>query len=116
MASTTSARILMCRPDYYGIEYEINPWMNVRAGSDPERAGAQWQALWKTLTELGVVVDLIEPVPGLPDLVFTANAGLVYHDLFLPARFRFGVRQGESPISSAGPKNADSWSSRCRNR
>jgi N-dimethylarginine dimethylaminohydrolase len=97
MASTTPARILMCRPDYYGIEYEINPWMNVRAGSDPERAGAQWQALRSTLTDLGVAVDLIEPVPGLPDLVFTANAGLVYHNLFLPARFRFGVRQGESP-------------------
>src|SRR5690349_11389233 len=97
MARSTEAEILMCPPDYFGIEYEINPWMNVHTGSDPRRSRRQWQALHDTLRELGAVVDLIEPVQGLPDLVFTANAGLIYRDLFLPARFRFGVRQRESP-------------------
>ncbi len=87
----------MCPPDYFGIEYEINPWMNTQTGSDWDRARSQWQRLRQTLVELGAAVELIEPVPGLPDLVFTANAGLVFRDLFLPARFRFGVRQGESP-------------------
>ena len=70
-------------------------------------------ALHETLGELGVAVDLIEPVPGLPDLVFTANAGLVYRDLFIRSRFRYGVRQGEHAISSRGPRAADSRSSTC---
>jgi N-dimethylarginine dimethylaminohydrolase len=86
----------MCPPDFFGIEYEINPWMNVRVGSDAERSRRQWTVLRETLQELGVAVDLIEPVPGLPDLVFTANAGLVYHSLFISSHFRFGVRRGEA--------------------
>jgi N-dimethylarginine dimethylaminohydrolase len=96
MDTASVPRILMCPPDYFGIEYEINPWMNVRVGSDAERSQRQWSALEETLRDLGVAVDLIEPVPGLPDLVFTANAGLVHRNLFLSSRFRFGVRQGET--------------------
>jgi N-dimethylarginine dimethylaminohydrolase len=87
----------MCPPDYYGIEYEINPWMNREVGTDPLESRRQWQALHDTLVDLGVTVELMEPEPGLPDLVFTANAGLVYGGHFLVARFRHGVRQGESP-------------------
>jgi len=87
----------MCPPDYFGIEYEINPWMNIHQGTDQELARRQWQRLSQTLCDLDAAIDLLEPVAGLPDLVFTANAGLVFHDMFLPARFRFGVRQGESP-------------------
>lgn len=97
MAAATTPRILMCPPDYFGIEYEINPWMNIEVGSRPDLARQQWQRLRETLVELGASVDLLEPVPGLPDLVFTANAGIVYHDLFVPAHFRYGVRQKESP-------------------
>jgi len=91
-------RILLCRPDHYGIEYEINPWMDRRAGADPARALGQWTALRETLEGLGVRVETLEPAPGLPDLVFTANAGLVFRNLFVSSRFRFGVRQGESPL------------------
>jgi N-dimethylarginine dimethylaminohydrolase len=87
----------MCPPDYFAIEYEINPWMNVGVGSDAELARQQWTALHKALLGLGVSVDLTEPVKGLPDLVFTANAGLVFRDLFIVSRFRYGVRQGEAP-------------------
>jgi len=97
MEFSTTARILMCPPDYFGIEYEINPWMNMQQGTNPQPARRQWQRLYQTLCDLGAAIDLLEPIPGLPDLVFTANAGLVFHDMFLPARFRFGVRQGESP-------------------
>lgn len=93
----TVPRVLMCPPDYYGIEYEINPWMNVRVTSDPAESRDQWNLLYQSLLDLGVAVELLEPVKGLPDLVFTANAGLIYGDLFLSSRFRFGVRQGESP-------------------
>ncbi|WP_165244617.1 dimethylarginine dimethylaminohydrolase family protein [Paludisphaera soli] len=87
----------MCPPDHFGIEYEINPWMNVRQGADPARASAQWLALEATLLDLGVEVDRLAPAPGLPDLVFTANAGLVHRRTFIVSRFRFGVRQGETP-------------------
>jgi len=90
-------RILMCPPDYYGIEYEINPWMNRAVASDSAESHQQWRALYATLIELGVKVERLDPVPGLPDLVFTANAGLVYHDRFISSRFRHGVRQGETP-------------------
>lgn len=94
-------RILMCPPRFYGIEYEINPWMDRHVGSDHETSARQWNELHETLLDLGVRVDLLDPVPGLPDLVFTANAGLVYEDLFLSSRFRYGVRQGESPLFEA---------------
>ena len=94
-------RILMCPPDYYGIEYEINPWMHREVASDPTLALRQWRTLERTLLDLGVVIEHLEPVRGLPDLVFTANAGLVYRNLFLSSRFRFGVRQGETPLFEA---------------
>jgi N-dimethylarginine dimethylaminohydrolase len=91
-------RILMCPPDYYGIEYEINPWMNRKVGADHARATEQWQTLRAILVDLGADVELMAPVPGLPDLVFTANAGLVYGNQFIGSRFRHGVRQRESPF------------------
>ena len=97
MQPESSPRILMCPPDYFGIEYEINPWMNVQKGSDALRARQQWDALYRNLLDLDVAVELIEPVKGLPDLVFTANCGLVYENLFISSRFRYGVRQGEAP-------------------
>ncbi len=92
-----SPQILMCPPDHYGIEYEINPWMDRRQGSDAAESRRQWDALHETLVALGVQVELMEPVRGLPDLVFTANAGLVYDRRFFVSRFRHGVRQGEAP-------------------
>src|SRR3954452_5129130 len=92
-----SPRILMCPPDYYGIEYEINPWMDCKVGSDPVQSVRQWWALHDALVGLGARVERLEPVAGPPDLVFTANAGLVYRKRFISSRFRYGVRQGETP-------------------
>lgn len=93
------ARILMCPPTYYGIEYEINPWMSRLTGATAETALAQWQNLCTALTQLcGATVELVEPVQGLPDLVFTANAGLVQDHQFILSRFRFPVRSGEEPV------------------
>jgi N-dimethylarginine dimethylaminohydrolase len=94
-------RILMCPPDHYGIEYEINPWMNRSLGAVRELAFRQWQTLRDTLRGLGVAVEEMTPQPGLPDLVFTANAGLVFHDRFLSSRFRHDVRAKESPFFDA---------------
>jgi arginine dihydrolase len=87
----------MCPPDYYGIEYEINPWMSRQRGSTPERARRQWDQLYQTLCGLGVTVELLAPQPELPDLVFTANAGLVFGTRFFSSHFRHEVRARESP-------------------
>lgn len=93
--------ILMCPPDYYGIEYEINPWMSRGRQSDPQIAREQWADLRAELERLNADIRLMEPVKGLPDLVFTANSGLVFRStVFLP-RFRHAARQGETPLDDA---------------
>jgi N-dimethylarginine dimethylaminohydrolase len=93
--------VLMCPPDYYGIEYEINPWMSRGRQSDPARSRAQWQALHALLTSLGADVRLMSAEQGLPDLVFTANAGLVWRDVVFLSRFRHAARRGETPLDEA---------------
>jgi N-dimethylarginine dimethylaminohydrolase len=93
----TTPRILMCPPEHYRIDYEINPWMNRLVGTDHARSAEQWSALQNILVDLGVAIERLEAVDGLPDLVFTANAGLIYGQLFVSSRFRHGVRQGETP-------------------
>ncbi|WP_010584556.1 dimethylarginine dimethylaminohydrolase family protein [Schlesneria paludicola] len=92
--------ILMCPPDFYGIEYEINPWMNRSVPSDLERSKRQWNALHDLLVQLGADVRLMQPVAGLPDLVFTANAGLVCRNKVFLASFRHAARQGETPVDA----------------
>jgi N-dimethylarginine dimethylaminohydrolase len=67
--------LLLCPPDYYGIEYEINPWMSVARGADTAIVQEQWKQLHATLSKF-CKVHLIAPQPRLPDMVFTANAGL----------------------------------------
>ncbi|MFN3651473.1 MAG: dimethylarginine dimethylaminohydrolase family protein [Armatimonadota bacterium] len=90
--------LLMVPPAHYTVAYEINPWMNrVRAVSQ-EAAAGQWEGLRRVLTEeMGAVVHLAEPQPGLPDMVFTANAGLVLGETAIVSRFRHLERQGEAP-------------------
>lgn len=94
-------RILMCPPDYYGIEYEINPWMSRSRASDIDRARGQWRSLHDLLVSLGVQISLMPPQPKLPDLVFTANAGLVFNNRFFSSRFRHEVRAREEPFFDA---------------
>jgi N-dimethylarginine dimethylaminohydrolase len=94
-------RILMCRPDHYGIEYEINPWMNRQRQADRTLARAQWQALVDLLSALGAQIELVPPVAGLPDLVFTANAGLIFHQRAVLSHFRPRQRQGEEEVFAA---------------
>jgi N-dimethylarginine dimethylaminohydrolase len=100
-------RVLMCPPDHYGIEYEINPWMSRSRPVDPDAARRQWDALHDLLRRrLGLDVSLLDPVPGLPDLVFTANGGIARNGLFVPARFRHPERRGESGIHLRWFRNA----------
>jgi N-dimethylarginine dimethylaminohydrolase len=97
----TSPRILMCPPDHYGIEYEINPWMNRSMASVRDLAFKQWRELRAAILNLSVQVDEMTPQPGLPDLVFTANAGLMYRNRFFSSRFMHEVRAKESPFFDA---------------
>lgn len=97
--TNTVPHILMCPPDYYGIDYEINPWMDMSRQADHEVAEAQWQALHEQIVGAGAHVSLLEPVQGLPDLVFTANAAMIYKNLALVSRFRHQQRQGEEPYN-----------------
>lgn len=85
----------MCPPDFYGIEYEINPWMSRQRQSDSAVAREQWAALKLLLETAGAKIERLPPRPGLPDLVFTANAALIYRNLAVMARFRHPERQGE---------------------
>jgi N-dimethylarginine dimethylaminohydrolase len=87
--------ILMCRPDHFGVEYEINPWMHVDNQVDRARALSQWDALHRAYASLGQEVVLAEPVRGLPDMVFTANAGVVWNGRAVLSHFRHAERQGE---------------------
>lgn len=96
-ADARTRRILMCAPDYYGIDYEINPWMHREKSADKALARQQWQQLVAILESLGAATETLAPVEGLPDMVFTANAGVVWRDLFVTTRFRHEERRGESP-------------------
>jgi arginine dihydrolase len=87
---------LMCPPEHFTVEYAINPWMDPRRGVDAARAMSQWRQLHATFSWLGHTVHLIEPAPGLPDMVFAANGGTVIDGKVLGARFRHPQRAAES--------------------
>ena len=90
------SRLLMCPPDYFGIEYEINPWMRVTNSSDHNHSRSQWHGLVQVLEQtVGVKIERMEPISGLPDLVFTANAGVLADGKAVPSRFRHPERQRE---------------------
>lgn len=96
-------RILMCAPEYFGVEYVINPWMEGKLGGVIGGAAReQWGYLNGVLTTvLGAETVLVPPQPGLPDIVFTANAASVKNGVAVPARFRHPERQGEEPFYRA---------------
>lgn len=90
-------KILMCRPTYFGVDYSINPWMDDNIGkANTELAIYQWEQLYNAIKKV-IDVELVEPVEGLPDMVFTANAG--FYDqktgYVLLSRFRNNQRSGE---------------------
>ncbi len=95
------SRYLMCPPEHYGVLYEINPWMHREVRVDLDRARQQWEALADGLRAAGAEVEVLAPQEGLPDLVFTANAGIVNATQYVPARFRHPERRGEVPYDVA---------------
>ncbi len=91
----------MCPPDHYDVDYVINPWMegNIHKSSR-DRAVDQWQKLHHVIKD-HAIVDLVQPEKGVPDMVFTANAGLVLGDNVVLSRFYHKERQGEEPYFKA---------------
>src|SRR3977135_1264189 len=105
-ASLSQPRFLMCRPQHFAVTYSINPWMDPRAWADGgaalhATAARQWNGLNRMLLARGAAVETIEPQPGLPDLVFTANAAVVLDRKAVMARFHHPERQREQPVFTA---------------
>ncbi len=92
-------RYLMCPPDHFTVDYAINPWMDAEATVDAARAHAQWNGLVGAIEAAGGKVDRLTPDPELPDMVFTANAGVVDGNTFIPARMRFPQRSREPELA-----------------
>jgi N-dimethylarginine dimethylaminohydrolase len=87
----------MCRPTYFAVDYVINPWMDPSVPVDRELAVRQWTTLRDTYVRLGHQVEEIEPIPGLPDMVFAANGATVLDGIAYGAQFRHPQRAAEGP-------------------
>lgn len=106
-------RYLMCPPRHFGVLYEINPWMSREVAVDVDRAAQQWEALVATLRAAGATVEVLDARSEVPDLVFTANAGLLdatprpglsgesTAGRFVPSHFRHPERQPETEVNAA---------------
>jgi N-dimethylarginine dimethylaminohydrolase len=92
----TARSYLMCPPEYFTVTYSINPWMRPDQPTDTDRAMRQWAQLHQIYLELGHTVRIIDPVPGLPDMVFAANGATVINGKVLGAKFRFAERAAEA--------------------
>ena len=105
--TTTTARVASLRhyamtaPTHFAVDYAINPWMDTSTPVDPALAVAQWEQLRQTYLSLGHTVDLVPAEPGLPDMVYAANGGLVIGDTAIVARFTFAERAGEAAAYAA---------------
>lgn len=91
----------MCEPTFFTVAYEINTHMHLEVRPDAEVAMEEWNGLVATLQDAGATIERLPPVEGLPDLVFTANAGIVQGGHFIPSRFRHPERRGETPVDVA---------------
>ncbi|MET8702473.1 dimethylargininase [Kitasatospora sp. NPDC058032] len=95
--TATQRRLLMCSPSHFDVTYSINPWMAPEKPTDGSLAVAQWERLRDLYRDLGHIVEMIDPLPGLPDMVFAANGATVVDGRVLGARFRSFERTAEGP-------------------
>jgi N-dimethylarginine dimethylaminohydrolase len=96
----STATLAMCQPQYFQVDYSINPWMHPtdwRSQSIEllKKAQSGWNAMYQVFLSLGVSIQLVPPEEGLPDMVFTANAAVVLDKKVLLSRFRYQERQRE---------------------
>jgi N-dimethylarginine dimethylaminohydrolase len=93
----TTPTVLMCRPEYFTVSYRINPWMHPEVPTNTSLALKQWTALYDTYRDLGFTIQLIDPIEGLPDMVYAANGGFVLDGIAYGAKFHYPERQPEGP-------------------
>ncbi|MDT5038090.1 MAG: hypothetical protein QOE03_3275 [Micromonosporaceae bacterium] len=86
----------MCPPDFFAVEYAINPWMDPAVAVDGDLAGKQWQLLRETLVRLGHRVRVLPARVGLPDMVYAANGAFSVDGVAYGARFRYPQRVAEA--------------------
>ena len=96
-SKATKPSVLMCRPEYFTVSYRINPWMHPEDPTDTSLALTQWNVLYETYQNLGFDVQLIEGLPGLPDMVYAANGGFVVDGIAYGAKFHYPERGPEGP-------------------
>jgi len=95
--TATKRTVLMCRPDFFTVVYRINPWMDPALPTDTSLAVQQWTTLYDTYIDLGFDVKLVDPIDGLPDMVYAANGGFVIDNIAYGASFTHPERQPEGP-------------------
>ncbi|WP_406050192.1 arginine deiminase-related protein [Streptomyces virginiae] len=99
--TATERHYLMCRPTHFEVTYAINPWMNPEKPMDADLALAQWERIRDLYLSFGHTVSFIDPVPGLPDMVFSANGATVVDGKVLLAKFRHQERAAEADAHRA---------------
>ena len=90
--------VLMSSPEYFKVEYSINPWMISGVEVDLDLAKEQWNNLKESIEAAGATVEVVPPSEGHPDLVFTANSGILNGKDVLIANFKYEERRGEEEI------------------
>jgi len=100
-ALTGTRRVLMCPPTFFGVEYRINPWMDPTRPVDRRRALGEWRRIMELYRAAGHEVVTVDAAPGLPDMVFSANAGIASGDRVLLTRFRHAERAAEEAAYAA---------------
>jgi N-dimethylarginine dimethylaminohydrolase len=99
----------MCPPEYFTVEYSINPWMDTAMPVDTALAVKQWERLRETLVELGHRVDVLAALPALPDMVFAANGAFSVDGTVYGAQFRFPQRTAEAPAHREFYAAGEGW-------
>jgi N-dimethylarginine dimethylaminohydrolase len=89
--------VLMCRPEHFTVSYRINPWMHPEDPTDTSLAVRQWEELYRIYLRLGFDLELIDPIPGLPDMVYAANGGFTLDGIAYGAKFQYDERGPEGP-------------------
>jgi N-dimethylarginine dimethylaminohydrolase len=91
---------LMTDGSHFEVSYKINPWMTPEEWRKDEaknrkEAREAWTGLAAALRDTGARVITMEGAPGLPDMVFPANAAVILNGRAMVSRFRYHERQGE---------------------
>ena len=92
---------LMCPPEHFAVAYAINAWMDPMVAVDAELAVKQWTQLREALVAAGHTVHVLDPAPGLPDMVYAANGAFCVAGTVYGARFTHPQRSAEAALHRA---------------